>query len=416
MALPLHITLLYAVCISLLGFIFLKNLQAKGRQLGVGGAKDFRGIVREFKNKNVIYTTLKKFEDDLQKVFEKKLHITSARLVILNEKNRKSFERLVRLFEKRKGVLVLKDTARLSEVVIPLFHPSRGLSGFLALGEKSSGDNYSRKEIRALEEATPLLSLKLSETLFSSELRKRVSKKTENLRRQNGRIRELLQQQADFISVSAHELRTPLSIALLQTEILEHTLMNSGSKEKDSIKSAREALEKLQRLVQKLFNVQRHDLNKIGLNLKKIKIADFLSGIYKNFQPLMQDKSINFRFENKIPHYLSLKIDPLQMQQVLGNVLSNAKKFTPAGGRVTFRAQAEKNQILLLISDNGPGIPAESRSSIFEKFRSLHSSKGKGIGLGLYLCKKIIELHQGKIWVEESASGGAQFCIQLEPR
>lgn len=413
LALPLHITLLYTVCITLLGFIFLKNLQGKSRAFGVGSAKDFKQIVREFKNKNVIYTTLKKFEEDLQKVFEKKLRITSARLVILSEKNRESFEKLVKLFEKRRGVLVLKDTARLSEVVIPLFHPYRGLSGFLVLGEKSSGDNYSRKEIRALEEAAPLLSLKLSGTLFSSELRKHVGKKTENLSRQNERIRDLLRQQADFISVSAHELRTPLSIALLQTEILEHTLMNSGSKEKDSIKSTREALEKLQRLIQKLFSIQRHDLNKIGLNLRRVKVADFLSKTYESFQPLMREKSIDFHFENKIPRYFTLKIDSLQIQQVLENILSNAKRFTPEKGKVILQAAVQKRELQFSVSDSGPGIPTEMRKTVFEKFRSLHSGRSRGIGLGLYICEKIIELHQGKIWVEEAPAGGARFCVRL---
>jgi two-component system, OmpR family, sensor histidine kinase KdpD len=99
---------------------------------------------------------------------------------------------------------------------------------------------------------------------------------------------------------------------------------------------------------------------------------------------------------------------------VFYNIISNAKKFLPEKGKIIFRVYEKERYILFEIADNGPGIPNELKKSIFEKFRTNHMGRSEGMGLGLYICKKIIELHKGKIWIQDSQGGGATFCIQLK--
>jgi len=94
------------------------------------------------------------------------------------------------------------------------------------------------------------------------------------------------------------------------------------------------------------------------------------------------------------------------------NILTNAYKFTPENGKIRLSAQKYNRNILIKISDSGEGIPENFRKSIFEKFKT-NGSAGTGIGLGLYVCKKIIDLHKGKIWAENSELGGAAFCVEL---
>jgi signal transduction histidine kinase len=255
------------------------------------------------------------------------------------------------------------------------------------------------------------LNLKITSTLFQNELKKEVKRKTNNLHQQNRRIRELLSQQADFISASAHELRTPLNIALLQIEMLQHSF-DKGDKKED-VKTAFHAMEKLHALVEKLFNVQKYDFKKAELNLRKIDFAEFVNNIYKNFLPLIKEKSLSFRMINQLPKKAFIEIDELQLQQVFHNLLSNAIKFTPKKGKIILKVVEKNKKIQIWIIDNGVGVAEKNKKSIFGKFKGSNHPERGGIGLGLYICKKILDLHKGKIWVENTPGGGSSFCVEL---
>ncbi|MFH0834356.1 MAG: ATP-binding protein [Patescibacteria group bacterium] len=390
---------------------------------GTTATEYFIKAVNRLQRKSLIYTSLRQFQEDIHQAFIVGLRIDFANIVILDETNRQKFRTLIKYSEHAKGALVLKEARllgqnksllgeleNLGEVVLPLYHPNQDLLGFLVLGEKVFGDAYSKEEIEALEKAQNNFSLKLTGVLFNSQLQKEVRRKTQSLKKQNERIRELLRQQADFIAVSAHELRTPLSIAILQTEMLENALAETEKRE--DAKNAGEALHKLQDLVQKLFTVQKYDINKVDLNLEKVRLSDFLAKIFREFEAVMREKTIAFQLENKLENDFVISIDPLQIRQVLQNILSNAAKFTSKNGRAVLRAERRGENILLAVRNSGSPIPDHDKRAIFEKFRSLQTSKNKGLGLGLYLCKKIIELHRGKIWVED-VERQTEFRIQL---
>jgi signal transduction histidine kinase len=382
-------------------------------------AKRFLQTINEFKlrSRKIIYTSPQEYQDDIDHTFCEKLNIKSSDIVLIDEENRHQYRHLIEFFQKNITVVTAREirikklqreVKKLGQVIMPLFHPSKEVIGFLTLGEKNSGKSYSQEEIKALEEIQPNLSLKLTVALFSARLIKQVSHKIEILKKQNKKINELLAQQADFISVSAHELRTPLSIALLQTELLTKSLPKN-----EEIQSTQVALTRLQRLVQKLFSVQHYDLEKASLRLREINFTDFVAKLFRNFETLAEKKSIKLILKNKLAKDFKIKIDPLQVQQVFQNLMSNALKFTPKKGQIILQIKKSKKELQFCILDSGCGISKKMHKSIFEKFRSVQASNGQGIGLGLYLCKKIVELHHGKIWTEVAEAGGAKFCVSL---
>jgi two-component system sensor histidine kinase KdpD len=109
-----------------------------------------------------------------------------------------------------------------------------------------------------------------------------------------------------------------------------------------------------------------------------------------------------------------VEFDATLIERVLYNLLENAGKYTPAGTIIRVVAQASGDQLLVTVSDNGPGVPQAQREAIFEKFtRGSRESATPGVGLGLAISRAIVEAHRGRIWVEDNAGAGARFCFTL---
>lgn len=406
------------VIVFLLCFKFL-NSNTFHKIFGISDIEYFRETITKFRNKDASYRTISDFEKSLKESFHEKLGISFVRIVLCDWKNEKHYPALIERFEKSKEVLISKELQfmhglknekiifelkQLGEVCLPLLNPSRELLGFFVLGKKKFDDPYFTEEIEAIKQINFYLNLELTSILYKSQLKREVDQKTKKLK-------EMMQQQSDFIAVSAHELRTPLNIALLQMEDVEDFLKKS-KKEKNFIRM-HNALKRLELLTSQLFDIQKHDFNKVVLQLRDVAIIKFLSDIHADFLPLMRSKLIDFQFQSQLSSSAKIKIDPDQILQVIQNLLSNAIKFTPKKGKVILRVGGANNEIRICVSDSGKGVTDGMKRRVFEKFCSDHISQGHGIGLGLYICKKIIQLHKGKIWVQDVAGGGAEFCIQL---
>ena len=164
-------------------------------------------------------------------------------------------------------------------------------------------------------------------------------------------------------------------------------------------------------MTKKLFEVQQYDLKKVQSNLEKVKIKKWIQSIYRDFKKIMAEKNISFKLKDNIKKERVVKMDKSQIHQVIGNLLNNAYKFTPSNGEILLGIKVENKHIIITVQDNGSGIPAKFKKIVFNKFKT--QRKGSGIGLGLYISKKIVELHKGKIWVENAQNGGALFHVQL---
>ena len=128
--------------------------------------------------------------------------------------------------------------------------------------------------------------------------------------------------------------------------------------------------------------------------------------------PVFAQKNIEFKFENKMPKNAKIKADQEMLRRVVDNLLSNAGKFTPTNGKILFTAEPYKNKrVLFSVEDSGAGVPKDKIEKIFDRYSQLDDRSKKGFGLGLAICRKIVELHNGKIWSESGECGVFRFFI-----
>ncbi|MDH5596461.1 MAG: ATP-binding protein [Candidatus Peregrinibacteria bacterium] len=404
--------------------------------------KEYQRITQELNTQFYSSEGLAELQGDLEKAFLIQLNYINAKLYVVHSGNdklptptypRDTFAEELQKFRKEPLLLeeipftvknegakdlLKKGMKKLhADFVLPLFSEGN-LIGFLALRKKEDDGSFAKEEIieiqsmkRGLEIALMNALLKLNLEEENDLMKNIIKEKTSQLKSKIKQIEELLRQQSDFIAVTAHEFRTPLSIAMFQLEETMHS-SNCPPKLRKEARVVEESLVDLKALTEKLFAVQQFDLKKVELKLEKTDLIPLIEKAYADFAPIMKEKGLDFSLLINTKGKVLAQIDPPQMRQVLHNLLTNASKFTPRGGKVELVLGGEKEKVIMCVADSGAGIPDNMKKTIFNKFRT--KSAGSGIGLGLYLCKKIIELHKGKIWVEDSAFGGTEMCVQLK--
>ncbi|MGL5874767.1 MAG: ATP-binding protein [Xenococcaceae cyanobacterium] len=219
----------------------------------------------------------------------------------------------------------------------------------------------------------------------------------------------------EFLAIVSHELRTPLNPILGWSQLIAQ-----GKLSEANLKKALEAIErnaKLQsQLIDDLLDVSRILRGKLNLNWGTIDLSLIINSALETIQLAAEAKSlaIHFNIGESIGH---VRGDPTRLQQVVWNLLTNAVKFTPEGGRIDISLGAIDSHVRLEVKDTGKGISAKFLPYVFESFRQADASitrKFGGLGLGLAISRHLIELHGGKIWAESEGEGkGATFVFEL---
>ncbi len=215
-----------------------------------------------------------------------------------------------------------------------------------------------------------------------------------------------------FANVS-HELRTPLALILGITEKLlsSHEATAEQNRGLESIQRNGRILLKH---VNDLLDVAKLESGKMDANYAEVDFAQLTHQTISHFESLAQERGLTYAVET--PKALIAQVDPDKMQRVLMNLLSNAFKFTPNGGRVRCTVGVDGSNMVIAVADSGPGIPPALRESVFERFFQAEESSTRrfsGTGLGLAIAKDFIELHHGTITIGEAPEGGALFTITL---
>ncbi|MBT4937126.1 HAMP domain-containing histidine kinase, partial [Candidatus Peregrinibacteria bacterium] len=428
---PFLQSIIASVAFVLLFLSFDKHIQPYKlfKIFGSTESDSFKQAVEEFERKNQLYGSLNELEQDISETFKNKLHIDICKIIAVTEKTEKLYPEIMSFFSKGHDMLIYKELqfadketmknkilieelCLLGEICIPLYSQSKSLSGLLVLGAKPFDDLYFKEEIEALKNLQSYLEIIFMGVMYSSELKQQVKQKTKKLKKQFEKIQALVRQQSDFIAVTAHEVRTPLSIAKFQLE--DSLSTEKGGKEVvRDMKTIESSISDLEKLTESLFEVQQYDLNKVFLSLKHCSINTFFNEVFKKFEVLCKDKSIKLEINNRIKKNVVLELDEQKIKQVLINLFGNALKHTKKNGRIVFGIEQRSKKITISICDLGAGIPDEKKEIIFEKFQMTKSSMAMGIGLGLYISKRIIEMHKGKIWVEDNKPKGSKFIISL---
>ena len=170
----------------------------------------------------------------------------------------------------------------------------------------------------------------------------------------------------------------------------------------------------MQRLLDDLARLHDQVLGKLELNREAIQLNEWLAGTFSPWETVAREKGIVWEVE--IPQELPVMImDSDRMVQAIGNLLSNAIKFTPAGGKVTITVKFIEEQLLVQVSDTGPGIPVEEQEKIFQPFyRGAHGRRiVQGMGLGLSIAQDIVTAHGGEIDLQSVPGGGSHFTLRV---
>ena len=224
----------------------------------------------------------------------------------------------------------------------------------------------------------------------------------------------------DLTNMIIHDLRNPLSsilnsLQLIQTAYAEH---DESLPIMQLLGIAAKSGKKLRRLIDSLLEFSRLESGDRVLNRKTVRPAKLVREAVEQIQPLVYNREQHLSVSVS-PDLPQVGLDREMILRVLTNLLDNAVKFTPRGGKIEVKVWWKKDSLRFSVSDTGPGVPYKDRDRIFDRFSRLKASKRvKGTGLGLTFCKLAVEAHDGEIWVEEHSGGGAKFnfTIPLEER
>jgi PAS domain S-box-containing protein len=232
---------------------------------------------------------------------------------------------------------------------------------------------------------------------------------------------EAIRMRDGFLSVAAHELKTPITNLQGFAQVTLRHLEKAESIDPARIMHALKMIDtqsgKLAQLVKQLLDITRLQSGQSMLTMTSVNVTELAQQVIA----LIETQSTKHTFVLQAPSSMMIEADTLRLEQVLVNLLDNAVKYSPHGGQITVVIEdLDPNQIQISISDTGIGIPEEERERIFEPFYRVYndvvSAATKGVGLGLFVSRQIIAMHQGQIIVEAGPDGGSRFVITLPVR
>jgi PAS domain S-box-containing protein len=228
------------------------------------------------------------------------------------------------------------------------------------------------------------------------------------------KVEDLSRLKDEFLSIASHELRTPVTSIKGYTQLAK-TLIKEGDLDtsEEYLDIALDQIDRMSRLILELLDVSRIETGRLEIRREPIPWANFVRDVVHRHHTAVSDR----RFHVSIPDdYKVVNGDRDRLEQVLGNLLENAVKYSPEGSDITVTVEDKGDALVTAVCDRGIGIPADELAQVFERFhrgRHVSSTNYGGLGLGLYITKQIIERHGGTIWVESKEGHGTTFFFSL---
>jgi signal transduction histidine kinase len=226
---------------------------------------------------------------------------------------------------------------------------------------------------------------------------------------------EVQRMKDDFISITSHQLRTPATIVKQNLGLIKSGFVTDKKDIDKFINSAYESNEDQLKIIESILSVSKLEAGRLEINKEPIILQDLVGTLAAKLKMNIASKRHTLRL-NMPARAIDLQADPTALAMAIENLISNAVKYTSPGGKITIKVRKENDMALIIVKDTGDGISAEDIPKLFLRFNRLHSaviSHVPGTGLGLYLTKKIIELHGGTIIVESQKHRGTTFILKL---
>ena len=238
-----------------------------------------------------------------------------------------------------------------------------------------------------------------------------------SFREMSRQLAELDKLKAEYVSIASHELKTPINVILGYLQLMQEGVYGSlTDKQRQVSETIGAQARTLARLASQLLDVSRFEAGGGRIEPRKVHLGTMLDELERTFHVLAVQRGVEFRILREADLPEDVMWDPERINEVTGNLLSNAFKFTPAGGTVELIAGPADGSVRIQVRDTGAGIPSEQLPHVFEKFYQAdnqRSASAKGTGLGLAIAKEIVEAHKGKIGCESSVGTGTIFTLVL---
>jgi signal transduction histidine kinase len=213
----------------------------------------------------------------------------------------------------------------------------------------------------------------------------------------------------DFLATVSHDLRSLLTGLSLSAQLLldKAPAGADGDLTRKCAGTSQRLVARMSRLVNDLLDVASIEAGKVALLIEESDVADILRDTLDAFEPIAAAKNVSLSADAEPPQCVA-RFDSGRILEVLANLVSNALKFTTAGGRVSIRVARVGNELRFAVKDTGMGIPEDALQGVFEKFKQVAKDR-RGLGLGLYISKGIVEAHGGRMWGESQMGAGSTF-------
>jgi signal transduction histidine kinase len=276
-----------------------------------------------------------------------------------------------------------------------LFLPlvARGhLAGVLSLFRGNRG--FDRDELAFAEDLARLAALALDNSLLLDT------------------VRTALRSREEIMAVVSHDLRNPVAAVKMLSRAALNQMGDGETGRAENIVLIARAAEQMDGLIRDLLDVSRLDAGKLTIHQEPVDPSALLSGSLQTLLPLVKKKEIelDLQLEKGLPQVLA---DAERIQQAISNLVGNAIKFTPAGGKITVRTRSAGEEVVVSVIDTGTGIPPEQLPMVFDRYWQSARTDREGAGLGLAIAKGIVEGHGGRIWIESAPGQGVTASFTL---
>ncbi len=274
------------------------------------------------------------------------------------------------------------------------------------------------EEARELGEGKYDLDLKSDYTVTEMNvLTSSLNESVKRIKKQREREKTLSKMKSEFISIAAHQLRTPLSaIKWTFQMLLEGDVGELTEEQREFIERGSRTNENMVTLINDLLNVSRIEEGRFGYEFEKHSLEKIVEEVIEEKRLKAQEEDVTLNFEKPQTSLPQVRVDPEKITLAIKNLIDNAVKYTFPGGQITVKLKLKNNAIEFSIADTGVGIPENQMQRLFTKFFRAENAirlQTEGSGLGLYLVKNIIESHKGKVWAESEEGKGSTFYFTL---
>jgi signal transduction histidine kinase len=229
-------------------------------------------------------------------------------------------------------------------------------------------------------------------------------------------LADLDRMKADFMSVATHELKTPINVISGYAELMQEGMYGPLTpKQQDALMAVQEQSRNLTQLINQLLDISRLEAGGLRLEIDEIDVPEMMERLRRTFDGLAHKQRVQLELNvaDDAPQRIPGDADRLR-DQVFGNLLSNALKFTPEGGEIRVQAYGQNSHLVVEVSDTGPGIASEQLPHVFDKYFQIgEQARSKGAGLGLTIAHDVVEAHGGEVSVESVEGQGTTFRIEL---